>query len=83
MTESIIILIILYFVGSFTYFVYTGTTADYHYFNPVENYFSWKKLNVVGVLFFTLLLNLLFAPFAALYWFIKFFCFIFTVGRND
>lgn len=81
MTDLIIALTIIYFTGSFIYFVCTGLSG-HHYFNPVENYYSWEKLNIVGVLFFTLLLNLLFTPFALLYWVIKLFCFIFTVGRK-
>ena len=76
-------LIILYIFGSILYFICTGHEDAQHYLNPVENYYSWRKLNVVGVLFFTLLINLLLAPFALLYWFIKLFYFIFTVGRNN
>ena len=46
------------------------------------NYYEWNKLNWLGVIVFTLLLNCVFAPFALFYWAIKILVFTFTVGRR-
>lgn len=75
-------IIILYCGISFFYLILTGAWAGHHYFNPIVNYKKWYKLNMFGVLVFTLLLNLLFAPFALFYWTIKVLVFIFTIGRR-
>ena len=81
-TDAIIAFGIIYFVFSFIYFAVTGMVKDHHYLNPINNYYhEWEKLNVLGVLVFTLLLNIALAPWAIIYWVIKFFVFIFTVGR--
>ena len=82
MTNLIIAFGTMYFILSFCYLVGTGSYAGHHYFNPIDNYDEWDKLNVFGVFVFTLLLNLLFAPFALLYWIIKILVFMFTVGRR-
>lgn len=82
MTNLIVAIGTIYFVLSFSYLVFTGSHAGHHYFDPIDNYDEWDKLNIFGVLVFTLLLNLLFAPFALLYWTIKILVFIFTVGRR-
>lgn len=80
--DAMIALGVIYFLFSFIYFTATGMVKGHHYFNPINNYYhEWKKLNVLGVLVFTLLLNIVFAPWAIIYWVIKFFVFIFTVGR--
>ena len=82
LTDAIIALGVIYFIASFIYFVATGIVKYHHYLNPINNYYyEWKKLNVLGVLVFTLLLNIILAPWAIIYWVIKFFVFIFTVRR--
>lgn len=83
MTELIIALSTVYIVISFAYFACTGMYAGHHYFNPIDNYEEWDKLNAIGVGVFTLMLNFLFAPFALLYWTIKILVFTFTVGRRE
>ena len=82
MTATIIGLGIIYFTLSFVYFACTGSYAGHHYFNPLDNYEEWDKLNMFGVLVFTLLLSILLAPWALIYWIIKILVFIFTVGRR-
>lgn len=82
MNELIISCVGIYIVLSFAYFACTSAYAGHHYFNPIDNYDEWDKLNVFGVFVFTLLLNLMFAPFALLYWIIKILVFMFTVGRR-
>jgi hypothetical protein len=80
--EVIIGLSSIYLVLSFTYLVGTGAYAGHHYFNPIVNYEEWHKLNIFGVLVFTLLLNFLFAPWAIIYWVIKILVVLFTIGRR-
>ena len=80
--ELIIALSTIYSVIGFSYLIGTGSYAAHHYFNVFDNYEDWDKLNVFGTLFFTLLLNLVFAPIAVIYWIVKALIFIFTVGRK-
>ena len=82
--DLIIALGAIYFLASFIYFAVTGTIKEHHYLDPITNYYhEWKQLNVLGVLVFTLLINIVFAPWAIIYWVIKFFVFIFTVRRRE
>ena len=81
-TTLIVCCSILYFVIAFFYLISTFAYNGTYYFNPIENYEDWKNLNWLGVLTFTLLLNVFFAPFAIIYWVGKFFVFIFTFGRR-
>ena len=82
MIDLIIGCIGVYIVLSFAYFACTGLYAGHHYFNPLDNYEEWDKLNMFGVLVFTLLLSILFAPWAIIYWVIKILVAMFTVGRR-
>lgn len=82
MTELIIAAFGVYCILSFGYFVETGIYAGHHYFNPIDNYEEWDQLNVFGVLVFTLLINILLAPWAIIYWIIKILIALFTVGRG-
>lgn len=82
MTELIIVFGMVYFVLSFSYLVCTGSYAGHHYFNPIVNYEEWDKLNIFGVLVFTLLINILFAPWAIISWVFKILVAMFTVGRR-
>ena len=82
MTELIIAAFGVYSILSFGYFVETGIYAGHHYFNPIDNYEEWDKLNMFGVLVFTLLISVLLAPWAILYWIIKILIALFTVGRR-
>lgn len=82
MTELIISVISAYCILSFCYFVGTGSYAGHHYFNPIDNYEEWDKLNMFGVLVFTLLISILLAPWAMIYWIIKILVAMFTVGRK-
>ena len=82
MTELIIGIGSIYFVLSFSYLVGTGAYGGHHYFNPIVNYIEWDKLNMFGVLVFTLLINILCAPWAIIYWVFKTLVVMFTIGRR-
>lgn len=83
MTELIIACITTYCVISFSYLIGTGSYASHHYFNPIVNYEEWDKLNMFGVLVFTLLISILFAPWAIIYWVFKILVAMFTVGKKN
>lgn len=58
-------------------------------FNPIRNYNEWVKLNWFGISIITLLLNIIFIPYAIGYWIYKILRLcgwliykLFTVGRN-
>ena len=52
------------------------------YLNPIENYESWESLNIPTVIILTILLNIIFAPYAVVYWLVQILKFITTLGRN-
>lgn len=52
--------------------------ADFSMFNPIRNYRTWTSVNWFGVIVMTLLLNIIFLPYAIGYWIYK----SFTIGRK-
>ena len=72
----------VYFVISLVMLAVIENKYGHYFFNPIKNYYEWKYLNVFGVLFFTLLINIVFAPFAIFYWILEILKFVFTVGRR-
>ncbi len=83
MTEIYAMIFIGYAIICIVYVVETVSYNGNPYFSFDNNYESWESLNWFGVLFFTILLNVIFAPVAIIYWVSKFFIYIFTVGRNN
>ena len=51
---------------------------DLEIFNPIRNYNEWDNLNWLGIFVITLLLNIIFIPYAIGYWIYK----LFTIGRK-
>lgn len=49
-----------------------------NFFNPLRNYQKWDRMNWFGVMFFTLLLNIILPVYAFGYWFYK----LCVVGRR-
>jgi hypothetical protein len=47
-------------------------------FNPIRNYKEWSQFNWFGIIVITLILNIIFLPYAIIYWIYK----LFTVGRK-
>lgn len=77
MSEVIgIIFFITFLEGLFIVFVVDP--EDFSFFNPIRNYQKWNCMNWFGVIFFTLLLNIVLPVYAFGYWFYK----LCTVGRN-
>lgn len=48
------------------------------FFNPIRNYKTWTSMNWFGVIFVTLMLNVIMPLYAIGYWFYK----LCTVGRK-
>ena len=62
---------------------------DLSIFNPIRNYNKWTELNWFGISVITILLNVIFIPYAVCYWIYKIvaiICYLiywlFTVGRK-
>ena len=65
--------------------IYFSVTLDYllikedlSIFNPIINYNRWTQFNWFGIAVLTLLLNIVLAPYAIIYWIYK----LFIVGRK-
>ena len=72
-------------IGAFVIFyipislsILATTELNFTIFNFVENYNNWTQFNWFGIVVITLLINILFLPYAILYWTYK----LFTVGRR-
>lgn len=70
------IFFITFFEGIFLAFALD--VEDFSFFNPIRNYKNWDCLNWFGVIFFTLLANIILPVYAFGYWFYK----LCTVGRK-
>lgn len=49
------------------------------YFNPIKNYNKWTQFNWFGITIITLIINIVFLPYAICYWIYK----LFTIGRRE
>lgn len=72
--------IIIYVISTFHII---SKKADLTFLNPVRNYDKWEQMNWFGVTITTFLLNIIFLPYAILYWLIILIWFLFTVGRKS
>lgn len=80
------IYVMIFAAYAFICIAYTIATVRYNgnpYLSFENNFDCWERLNWFGVIFFTILLNIVFAPVAIIYWVSKFLIYIFTVGRNS
>ena len=69
----------IYFIVNVGFIPYYVSWDNFHIFNPIRNYNTWTHVNWFGIVIITLLLNVVFAPYAIVYWIYK----LFTVGRKD
>ena len=56
---------------------------DFSFLNPVRNYKEWHMLNWFGIGVMTIFSNVIFLPYAIMYWFGKLIYFLITVGRKE
>ena len=59
------------------YILSISANFDLSIFDPIRNYGKWIGVNLFGVIILTLILNVIFIPYAFCYWMYK----VFTVGR--
>lgn len=83
MTETYVMILVVYAIICVAYTIVTVSYNGHPYLSFENNFDCWERLNWFGVIFFTILLNIVFAPIAIIYWLSKFFIYIFTVGRID
>ena len=83
-----IILIVTVVVG-IEALILNSIDFDLSIFNPIRNYNKWTRLNWFGIGVITILLNIIFIPYAVCYWIYKIVAIIccliywlFTVGRK-
>lgn len=76
-----IILITAYALGTL---LFLGTVEDFDlsFLTPIHNYKNWSSFNWFGVIVCTLLINIIWLPYAIVYWLYKLIYFLFTVGRK-
>ena len=60
------------------YVLIPSCCMDLSIFNPIRNYKKWRKINWFGISVITLILNIIFLPYAICYWIYK----LFTIGRK-
>ena len=85
--ESITLIIVV--IAGIEALILNSIEFDLSIFNPIRNYNKWTKLNWFGISFITILLNIIFIPYAICYWTYKIIAVIceliywlFTVGRK-
>ena len=76
---TIAYIIFIYFIVNMGFIPYYISWNNFHIFNPIRNYNTWTHVNWFGIVIITLLLNVVFAPYAIVYWIYK----LFTVGRKE
>lgn len=76
---TIALIIFIYFAVNLGFIPYYVSWDDFHIFNPIRNYNTWIHINWFGIVIITLLLNVVFVPYAIVYWIYK----LFTVGRKE
>ena len=85
--ESITVIIVI--IAGIEALILNSIKFDLSIFNPIRNYNKWTNLNWFGISFITILLNIIFIPYAICYWIykiIEIIClliyWLFTVGRK-
>ena len=80
MANIIAALLIISIIELIIFATYESSTGRFAFslLNPIANYKAWGNMNWFGVIFFTLLLNILCPVYSLLYWFGK----LCTVGRK-
>lgn len=81
MNTSVFMLIMfivpIYIVSTISYQVYYFTLS---FLNPIRNYKKWTAFNWFGIITGTLILNIIWLPYAIIYWLYKLIYLLFTVG---
>jgi len=78
--EKILIITLIYF--GVILLIIEDNRYNLPFLNPLRNYETWTKINWFGIWVITILLNIIFIPYAIIYWVCKLFRFMLTVGRK-
>ena len=76
----IMFIVPIYLIYTISYQVCYFTLS---FLNPIRNYHQWTSFNWLGIITITLILNILWLPYAIIYWLYKVIYFIFTIGRRN
>ena len=77
------ILIFIMVYAAVTFDIIMNRNFDFSFLNPIKNYKEWHMLNWFGVGIMTIFSNIIFLPYAIMYWSVKFSLFLITVGRKE
>lgn len=77
---GILYFIMIYIVITFDFIM--NRDFDLSFFNPIRNY-NCYTLNWFGIGIMTIFLNIMFLPYAIIYWLVKLIYFTITVGRKE
>ena len=83
-TEVFILIIFIgsiYIISTICYCI--SSMYDFSFLNPIRNYKKFSSFNWFGIIIYTLILNILWLPYAIIYWLYKLIYFICTVGRKN
>lgn len=90
MSESEIIQCVIVIMGTIgiymiiTFDIIFLRDFDISFLNPIRNYKEWcYTLNWFGIGIMTVFLNIIFLPYAIIYWLVKLIYFLITVGRKE
>lgn len=84
--EIEIVVGILFFVVLYvaiTFYIIVNRNFDFSFLNPLRNYRAWHMLNWFGIGVMTIFSNVIFLPYAIIYWLVKLIYFLITVGRKE
>lgn len=84
--EGVTVLGILFFIMvyvSITFDIIMKRDFDFSFLNPLRNYKEWHMLNWFGIGIMTIFSNIIFLPYAIIYWLVKLIYFLITVGRKE
>ena len=81
---GIVIGCILYFAVTL-WIVYDNKIDNFNlrFLNYKSNYIRWNKMNWFGIIVTTTLINIVYLPYAILYWLWKLIVLLFTIGRKN
>lgn len=78
---GILFLIMIYVLATLD--IIMKRNFDFSFLNPIRNYRKWHMLNWFGIGIMTISLNIMFLPYAIIYWLVKLIYFTITVGRKE
>lgn len=90
MSESELIQCVIVIMGTIgiymiiTFNIIFERNFDISFLNLIRNYKEWcYTLNWLGIGIMTVFLNIIFLPYAIIYWLVKLIYFLITVGRKE